>query len=64
MTPPQVAYWETVLARVVASDEWKQMLERDSLENDFLKSAETRNQLKAEQEELKAIMGELGLIRQ
>ena len=63
MTPPQIAYWENVLARVVASDEWKQMLERDSLENDFLKSGETRNQLKVEQEELKAIMGELGLVK-
>src|SRR5262245_7499508 len=64
MTQPQVAYWENVLARVVQSDEWKQMLERDSLENDFLKSAETRSQLKLEQEELRAIMGELGLIKQ
>ena len=63
MTPPQIAYWENVLARVVASDEWKQMLERDSLENDFLKSGEARNQLKLEQEELKAIMGELGLVK-
>ena len=63
MTQPQVTYWENVLARVVQSDEWKQMLERDSLENDFLKSAETRNQLKVEQEELKTIMAELGLVR-
>ena len=63
MTQPQIAYWENVLARVVQSDEWKQMLERDSLESDFLKSAEARKELKAEQEELKAIMGELGLVR-
>ena len=63
MTQPQVAYWENVLARVVASDEWKQMLERDSLENDFLKSGETRSQLKVEQDELKAVMGDLGLVK-
>jgi putative tricarboxylic transport membrane protein len=63
MTQPQVAFWESVLARVVENDEWKQMLERDSLDSDFLKSAQTRAQLKAEQEELKAVMGELGLAR-
>ena len=63
MTQPQIEYWENVLARVTESGEWKQMLERDSLESDFLKSAETRKQLRVEQEELKAIMGELGLAR-
>jgi tripartite-type tricarboxylate transporter receptor subunit TctC len=28
ITPPQTAYWENVLARVVATDEWKAMLEK------------------------------------
>ena len=63
MTQPQVAFWENVLARVVENDEWKQMLERDSLEGDFLKSAQTRAQLKTEHDELKAIMTELGLTK-
>jgi len=48
---------------VVQDGEWKQMLERDSLEGDFLKSGETRAQLTAELEELKTIMGELGLVK-
>ena len=63
MTGPQVAFWENVLSRVVQDGEWKQMLERDSLEGDFLKSGETRAQLTAELEELKTIMGELGLVK-
>ena len=62
-TPPQIAYWENVLARVVASDEWKQMLERDLLDGEFLRSAETRNQLKLQYEELKTVMSELGLTK-
>ena len=64
MTPPQIAYWENVLARVVESDEWKQMLEKSQVTGEFLRSAETRGQLKADYEELKTIMTELGLTRQ
>ncbi len=63
ITPPQTAYWENVLARVVATDEWKAMLEKDSLTGEFLRSAETRAQLQSEYTELKAIMTELGLVR-
>ena len=62
-TPPQVAFWENVLARVVESEEWKQMLERDSLESEFLRSAQTRAQLKADYDQVKTIMTELGLTR-
>ena len=63
ITPPQTAYWENVLARVVATDEWKAMLEKDSLTGEFLRSSETRAQLQTEYAELKAIMTELGLVR-
>ena len=61
MTPPQITYWENVLARVVETDEWKQMLEKTSVTGEFLRSAETRKQLKADYDELKTIMTELGL---
>ena len=64
MTPPQVAFWENVLAQVVESEEWKQMVERDSLDSDFLRSAQTRSQLKADYDNVKAIMTELGLTKQ
>jgi tripartite-type tricarboxylate transporter receptor subunit TctC len=52
-----------VLARVVATDEWKAMLEKDSLTGEFLRSSETRAQLQTEYAELKAIMTELGLVK-
>jgi putative tricarboxylic transport membrane protein len=59
----QIAYWENVFARVVESDEWKSMLEENSLMSEFLRSADTRAQLKTEYDELKTIMMELGLAK-
>ncbi len=63
ITPAQTAYWENVFARVTGSDEWKSMLEKDSLTGEFLRSNETRAQLQTEYAELKTIMTELGLVR-
>jgi putative tricarboxylic transport membrane protein len=63
MTAPQTAYWENVFARVADSDEWKTMLERDALTGEFLRSAETRAQLKTDYVELKGVMTDLGLIK-
>lgn len=64
MTPQQAAYWESVLARVVESEEWKAMLEKTRVDGEFLGSARTRAQLKADYDELKAVMTELGLTKQ
>jgi putative tricarboxylic transport membrane protein len=63
MTPQQIAFWENVLARVVETEDWKQMLEKSSLTSEFLRSAETRRQLKADYDELRTIMAELGLTK-
>ncbi len=40
------------------------MLERDLVTNEFLRSARMRDELKADYEELKSLMMELGLVRQ
>ena len=64
MTPPQVAYWENVFGRVVQSEEWRSMLERDVVTGEFRRSAETRDFIKAQYEELKGVLGELGLVKQ
>ena len=63
LTAAQTAYWENVFARVVETDEWKNMLEENSLTSDFLRSVETRAQLKTEFDEMKGIMTELGLVK-
>lgn len=64
MTPPQLAYWENVLARVTGSDEWKAMLERDHLSGDFQRGAQTRIAIRAELDEFRAVMSELGVVKQ
>lgn len=63
ITSAQTAYWENVLARVVATPEWKSMLEKDALTGEFLRSSETRAQLQSEYGELKNLMSELGLVK-
>jgi putative tricarboxylic transport membrane protein len=60
----QADYWENVLARVVESEEWKKMLERDLVTSEFLRGARMREQLKSDYEELKSVMTELGLVKQ
>src|SRR5262245_55556054 len=64
MAPPQVAYWENVLGRVVQADEWRAMLERDVVTCEFKRSAETREFIKAQYDELKGVLMELGLVKQ
>ena len=64
MTPQQASYWDSVLGRVVETDDWKKMLERDLLTGDFMRSPETRNYLQAQHDELKAVLTELGLTKQ
>ncbi len=63
MTAAQVAYWEGVLEKTVETAEWTRMLEQDQLTGGFLKAGETRAYLRAQYDELKLIMGELGLAR-
>jgi putative tricarboxylic transport membrane protein len=60
---PQTEYWENVFARVVESDEWKKMIERDGVSNEFLRSARMRDELKADYAELKSVMSALGLVK-
>lgn len=60
----RAAYWEGVLARVVESDDWKKMLKRDSVTPEFLRGARLREALKVDAEELRAVMSELGLVKQ
>jgi putative tricarboxylic transport membrane protein len=63
MTPAQVSYWEGVMSRLVQSEEWKHDLEKNQFESNFLKSEETRPYLKAQAEQFRAILTELGLAK-
>jgi putative tricarboxylic transport membrane protein len=63
LTREQIAFWDEVLGRAVKSDDWRRELERSQIENIYRNSAETAKFWKAEYEETKAILTEIGLAK-
>ena len=64
MTRAQIAYWDDVLGRLVKTDAWKKELELTQIENVYRNSAETVKYLKAEYDESRVILTDLGLAKQ
>ncbi len=63
MSSAQIAYWEMVVARVVESDDWKKEIENNYWEGSFMTSADSRQLLKAQYDEYKAVLRDVGLAR-
>lgn len=63
MSRAQVQFWDGALARVVKSDEWQKELAEHLLENIYKNSAETAKHWKAEYDEVRAVLIELGLAK-
>ena len=63
MTPAQIAWWDGVLAKVVATAAWKEALEQNTWEANYLNSAQTRRQFDDEHAEYRAILLELGMVK-
>jgi putative tricarboxylic transport membrane protein len=63
MTTAQVAWWDGVLAKAVVTDTWKQALEQNTWEANYLNSAQTGKLFDAEHVEYRAILGELGMVK-
>lgn len=63
MTPEQVAYWDHVLARAVATEAWKREVERNTWEANYMNSAQTRKLFDTEHAQYKALLSDLGLIK-
>ncbi len=61
MTPAQIAYWDDVFAKTVATAEWKQELERSQLEQHYLASGPARGFLDAEYGRIADIMKQISL---
>jgi len=59
----QIAFWDDVLGKVVRTDEWKKELERFDMDNVYRNSADTERYWKAEHDEVKAVLTELGLAK-
>jgi putative tricarboxylic transport membrane protein len=64
MTPAQVAYWEEGLSKVVVTSEWKHQLESNNLESRFMRSKEFAGWLDGEYNATRAVMSDLGVVKQ
>lgn len=63
LTPPQVAYWESLLERTVNHPDWKKFIEADSAVWLYMKSQPTREFLRKEYETDRALLVELGMVK-
>jgi putative tricarboxylic transport membrane protein len=63
MAPAQTAYWESVFKRVAASEEFQQYAAKNQWENSYRGPTEARAFMEAQYEELKSVMGFLGLVK-
>jgi putative tricarboxylic transport membrane protein len=63
MTRAQIQFWDDALGKVVRTEEWKSDLARFEMENVYRDSADTARYWKAEHDEVKAVLMELGLAR-
>ncbi|MDP1536968.1 MAG: tripartite tricarboxylate transporter substrate binding protein [Burkholderiales bacterium] len=63
LTAAQVAFWDGVLAKAVTTDLWKQALEQNTWESNYLNSGQTRKLFDDEYAEYRAILGDLGMIK-
>lgn len=63
MTRAQVQFWDAALGALVKTDEWKKELADNQVENIYKNSAETALQWKAEYDEVKGVLLELGLAK-
>jgi putative tricarboxylic transport membrane protein len=62
MTAEQVAFWDNVLARAVATELWRQMLEQNDLEANYLNSVHTRRLFEEEYDKYRIILRDLGML--
>ena len=63
MTAEQIAYWEGILSGLSQDEEWKKLLARNYWEPAYMTSAEMKRYYDEEHAKLKAVLGELGLLK-
>lgn len=62
MTAAQIAWWDGVLAKVVATPTWKEALEQNTWAANYLNSVQTRRQFDEEYADYRTILGDLGML--
>lgn len=63
LSAAQVAFWEDALSKVVATEEWKGVLEKQFWDGNFLRSREFAKYMDNEYAQTKAVMIDLGLAK-
>jgi len=63
MSAAQIWYWENVMDQVVRSDDWRKDMSANFWESNFMASADSRKFLKAQYDEYKSVLTEVGLAR-
>jgi len=63
MTRAQIQYWDATLGALVKTEEWKNELADNAIENIYKNSAETGKQWKVEYDEVRGVLLELGLAK-
>jgi putative tricarboxylic transport membrane protein len=63
MTRAQIAFWDEALGRVVKSDAWQKDLAQSQIENIYRNSSEAAKYLKAQFDESRGILTDLGLAK-
>jgi putative tricarboxylic transport membrane protein len=62
-SPAQIAYWEDVFAKVAATDDWKNEVDRSGGVAHFMRSRELAALFESEYAEFRTILGDLGLAK-
>jgi putative tricarboxylic transport membrane protein len=63
LTAAQIAYWDGVLGKTVATKDWKDHIERTQLTYRYLDSGQSREFIAAQNETVRGILTSLGLIK-
>jgi tripartite-type tricarboxylate transporter receptor subunit TctC len=64
MSRAQVEFWDDALGKMARTEEWKKQLALFNMEDVYRNSTETARYWKAEHEEVKGVLTELGLAKQ
>ena len=62
-TAPQIAYWESVFARLTATDEWKQEVAKNGGVNHYMNSHDLAAYFDAQYAQFRPILSDLGLAK-
>jgi len=63
LTRAQIQFWDDALGKLTRTEDWKSDLARYDMENVYRNSADTARYWKAEYDEVKAVLTELGLAK-